>query len=262
MSHDVFDTLLPIYAVGALDGNDLAQLEAHLAGGCDRCEAALRESHEALAQLALAGAGATSPAVPPEVKAALLRRIGEAPARRRAPERRRWLPWVATAAAMVVSAMLTGGFVASRYEARLGQMARETTRVREEVRRHEETLLAQLELYRRVVELLGDPATRVVELRGSGPNAEASGRVVWHERAGGLLIVTKLPPLPAGKAYEAWTLGGPAPRPAGVFTVDASGQGSRKLEPAEGGPAKAFAVTIEPEGGVSEPTGPIVLASR
>jgi anti-sigma-K factor RskA len=158
--------------------------------------------------------------------------------------------------------MLTGGFVASRYEARLGQMARETTRVRDEVRRHEETLLAQLELYRRVVELLGDPATRVVELRGSGPNAEAGGRVVWHERAGGLLIVTKLPPLPAGKAYEAWTLGGPSPRPAGVFTVDASGQGSRKLEPAEGVPAKGFAVSIEPEGGAPEPTGPIVLASR
>jgi len=263
MSHDVFDTLLAVYAVGALDGDDLAQLEAHLAGGCDRCEAALRQSHEALAQLAPAGAGAASPTVPPEVKAELLRRIAEAPARHRAPERRRWLPWVAaTAAAMVVSAMLTGGFVASRYEARLGQMARETTRVRDEVRRHEETLPAQLELYRRVVELLGDPATRVVELRGSGPNAEAGGRVVWHERAGGLLIVTKLPPLPAGKAYEAWTLGGPAPRPAGVFTVDASGQGSRKLEPAEGMPAKGFAVSIEPEGGAPEPTGPIVLASR
>jgi anti-sigma-K factor RskA len=262
MSHEVFDTLVAIYAVGALDGNDLVQFEAHLAGGCDQCEAALRESHEALAQVAPAGPRATSPAVPSEVKAELLRRIGEAPARR-ASERRRWLPWVAaTAAAMVVSAMLTGGFVASRYEARLGQMARETTRVRDEIRLREATLLEQLEMYRRVVELLGDPATRVVELRGSGPNAEASGRVVWHERAGGHLIVTKLPPLPAGKAYEAWMLGGPAPRPAGVFTVDASGQGSRKLEPTEGVPAKAFAVTVEPEGGVPEPTGPIVLASR
>ena len=86
--------------------------------------------------------------------------------------------------------------------------------------------------------------------------------IVAVERAGGHLIVTKLPPLPAGKAYEAWMLGGPAPRPAGVFTVDASGQGSRKLEPTEGVPAKAFAVTVEPEGGVPEPTGPIVLASR
>ena len=172
------------------------------------------------------------------------------------------MPWAAaTAAAMVISAMLTGGFVASRYEAKLGQMAREVARIRDEIRRREATQLAQLEMYRRVVELLGDPATRVVELRGT-PNAEASGRVVWHERAGGHLIVTKLPPLPAGKAYEAWTLGGPAPRPAGVFTVDASGQGSRKLEPTGGVAAKAFAVTVEPEGGVPEPTGPIVLASR
>jgi anti-sigma factor RsiW len=182
MSHDVFDTLLAVYAVGALDGDDLAQLEAHLAGGCDRCEAALRQSHEALAQLAPAGAGAASPTVPPEVKAELLRRIAEAPARRRAPERRRWLPWVAaTAAAMVVSAMLTGGFVASRYEARLGQMARETTRVRDEVRRHEETLLAAGAVSPRG----GAPrrsATRVVELRGSDrtrrPAAVSSGTSV------------------------------------------------------------------------------------
>src|SRR5258705_8531657 len=69
MSHDVFDTLVAVYALGALDGNDLVQLEAHLAGGCERCEAALRESHEALARLASPGPGATSPAVPPEVKA-------------------------------------------------------------------------------------------------------------------------------------------------------------------------------------------------
>jgi len=258
MSHEPFDTLVASYALGALDGDDLVQLEAHLAGGCDRCQTALRESHEAWAQVVLA----EPPGIPPaHVKDAVLRRIAGGPAR--APERRSWVPWAAaTAAAMVISAMLTGGFVASRYEAKLGQMAREVTRIRDEIRRREATQLAQLEMYRAVVELLGDPATRVVELRGTGPNAEASGRVVWHERAGGHLIVTKLPPLPAGKAYEAWTLGGPAPRPAGVFTVDASGQGSRKLEPAEGVPAKAFAVTIEPEGGVSEPTGPIVLASR
>ena len=66
-------------------------------------------------------------------------------------------------------------------------MARETTRVRDEVRRHDrDAARRSSELYRRVVELLGDPATRVVELRGAGPNAEAGGRVVWHERAGGL----------------------------------------------------------------------------
>ena len=47
-----------------------------------------------------------------------------------------------------------------------------------------------------------------------------------------------------------------------MFTVDASGQGRRKLEPTGDAPAKGFAVSIEPEAGVAEPTGPIVLATR
>jgi anti-sigma-K factor RskA len=258
MNHDLFDTLAAVYAVGALDGNDLAQFESHLAGGCDRCRTTVRESHEALARMAQAEPRVIPPA---DVKDALLRRVNGTAARRR--ESRSWLPWAAvTAAAMAASAMLTGGFVASRYEGRMGEMAREVSRIRDEARRRDATLTAQIGEYRQALALLGKPATQVVELRGSGPGAEASGRVVWHQHTGGYLVVDKLPPLPPGKAYEAWTLGGPAPRPAGAFTVDASGQGRRKLEPAGDIPTKGFAVSIEPEGGATEPTGPIVLASR
>jgi anti-sigma-K factor RskA len=258
MNHDPFDTLAAVYAVGALDGDDLLQFEAHLAGGCGRCRTTLQESHEALARVAQAEVRAIPPA---EVKDALLRRLNGTAARR--AERRSWVPWAAaTAAAMVVSSMLTGGFVASRYEGKIGEMAREVSRIRDEARRRDTTLTAQILEYRHALALLGKPATQVVEMRGSGQAAEATGRVVWHDHSGGYLVVDKLPPLPPGKAYEAWTLGGPAPRPAGVFTVDASGQGRRKLEPTGNVPAKGFAVSIEPEGGVTEPTGPIVLASR
>jgi anti-sigma-K factor RskA len=259
VSHEAFDTLVAVYAVGALDGDDLRAFEAHLAAGCDRCHAALRESDETLARVALAGPREIPPA---DVKATLLRRIGDGPARR-VSERQRWLPWVAaTAAAVVIGAMLTGGFVASRYEAKLGHMARELAREREEMVRKEATLRAELATYRSPVELLRDPATRVVELHGAGPSTGATGRVVWHQRAGGHLVVANLPPTPAGQAYEVWMLGGAAPRPAGVFTVDAAGQASHRLEAAAGEPIKAFAVTVEPQGGVPAPTGPVVLASR
>ncbi|RPH83007.1 MAG: hypothetical protein EHM88_08005, partial [Candidatus Rokuibacteriota bacterium] len=51
---------------------------------------------------------------------------------RRPARRAGWVPWAAaTAAVAVISAMLTGGMVASRYEARMGQMARETAAVRQ-----------------------------------------------------------------------------------------------------------------------------------
>jgi anti-sigma-K factor RskA len=260
-THETFDELAAVYAVGALDGEDLVRFEAHLAEGCARCALILLDSREALARVALAD----PPAVPPPgVKAALLERlrVEAPPAARRAPARAGWVPWAAaTAAVAVVAAMLTGGMVASRYEARLGQMARETAAVRERLLRSEAALREQVAVYRDAVELLRDPATRVVELRGAGPSPEATGRLVWHETAGGQLFVANLPPAPAGQAYELWTLGGAAPRPAGVFKVDASGRAIHKVEPVPGEVPK-FAVTLEPEAGVPAPTGPIVLASR
>jgi anti-sigma-K factor RskA len=260
-SHETFDDLAAVYAVGALDGDDLRRFEAHMAEGCERCALTLRESHEALARAALAG----TPAIPPPaVKVALLRRVAAADRRPVPPARSRasWVPWAAaTAAVAVITALLTGGLVASRYEARLGQMARETAAVRERLQRDEAALRQQVALYRGVVELLRDPATRVVDLQGAGPSPEASGRVIWHEQTGGQLFVTNLPPAPPGKAYELWTLGGPAPQPAGLFQVDAAGRATHRVEPAAG-PAPKFAVSLEPEAGVPAPTGPIVLASR
>jgi len=184
------------------------------------------------------------------------------PAARRPASRASWVPWAAaTAAVAVISAMLTGGMVASRYEARFGQMARETAAVRERVRHGETALREQLATYRSAIELLRDPATRVVELRGTGASPEARGRLIWHDTAGGQLVAADLPPSPAGQAYALWLLGGPAPRPGGVFQVDASGRALHRVE-AAGGPAVRFTVTLEPETGVPAPTGPTVLASR
>jgi len=84
--------------------------------------------------------------------------------------------------------------------------------------------------------------------------------MIWHPAAGGQLVVANLPPAPPGKAYELWTIGEGAPRPAGVFRADALGRATHRVEPVEGG-VRVFAVTLEPERGVPAPTGPTVLAS-
>ena len=164
------------------------------------------------------------------------------------------LPWiVGTAAAAIVAAALTGAFVAGRYEGALGQMARELAATRQRLQR-------EVALYRNAADLLRDPTTQVVTLRGLGPSAGATGRMIWHPAAGGQLVVANLPLAPPGKAYELWTIGEGAPRPAGVFRVDALGRATHRAEPVEGG-VRVFAVTLEPERGVPAPTGPTVLAS-
>jgi len=251
--HETYETLAAVYAVGALDGDDLARFEAHLAEGCDRCETIVRESREALVRMALAA----TPSVPPaDVKAALQARIDAAMRPAARASRRGWLTWAAATAAIVALAvMLASGVVASRYEAQLGRIARDTAKERERLQRAEAALQAQVA----ALELLRDPETRVIELRSASSNAMA--RVIWNDKAGGHLLVANLAPAPEGKAYEVWALGGAAPRPAGLFQVDPDGRAAQKVE-AGGEPAKGFAVTLEPAQGVPAPTGPIVLASK
>ena len=258
MSHEPYESQAAVYALGALDGEERSEFEEHLAGGCAACAAAVREHVEALAD----AVRTAPPMIPPaHVKTDLMRRVAAGSGSRSAPRRRRLLRWtVASAAAVVGVSAFVGGFVASRYEARIGAMARETARVRADLHRQEAELRDRLAVSQGVIDLLRDPAAKVVALRGAGSTAQAWGRLVWHEANGGYLLVANVPSAPAGKVYELWTIGGGQPRPAGVFTVDASGRATHPVAPTPA-PVDVFAVTLEPAGGVPAPTGPVVLAS-
>jgi hypothetical protein len=112
-----------------------------------------------------------------------------------------------------------------------------------------------------LVDVLSAPDTVSVKLAGVPQPEMASGIVRYNPRKGVVLYTAVLPPLPAGKIYQMWlvpTAG--APISAGVFAPGA--HGARQLWTAEvplNLEVKAFAVTIEPAGGVPQPTGPKVL---
>jgi anti-sigma-K factor RskA len=253
VSHEPFDALVPVYALGALDGADLAQFEAHLPT-CAACQASVRDAEDTLARAALSAPPLAPPATARE---ALVRRIAE---RRRGWDRG-WLRWAATTAvAAAATAAFAAGWVAVRYEALLGQTARETAAVRERLMRDEAALRYQVTFYQDAIEVLRDPTTRIVDLHGRDAGSAAAGRMIWNERAGGRMFVTGLPPAPAGKTYELWTNAGAAAKPAGVFSVDAQGGALHRVPPDRG--TTAFEVTLEPEGGAPVPTGPIVLTSK
>jgi anti-sigma-K factor RskA len=88
--------------------------------------------------------------------------------------------------------------------------------------------------------------------------------MMWHATAGGVFVATGLPAPPAGKAYQLWAIaGGNAPVSAGVFTVDASGTGSLAVRPLPGvSTVSAFAVTLEPAGGLPAPSGAMYLLGK
>jgi anti-sigma-K factor RskA len=258
MTHEPFEDQAAAYALGALDGEERTAFEAHLAAGCPHCERVLRESREALAAVARS---LPPEAPPPAVREALRRRLAVEGSRVRTPRvPGGWRPWAAVAAAAGVAATLAGLWVAGRYERRLESLAREVEGVRSELLAARRALGEAGDAARALADLLRDPATRVVVLRGAGPAASAQGRVVWHERAGGYLLATNLPPPGPGRTYELWVLSGGMPRPAGTFEVGPSGEATVGVAPA--GSVDAFAVTVEPAGGVPAPTGPVVLASR
>lgn len=249
-AHEPFAELAPAYALGALDGDDLARFQAHLARGCGECERALAEYREALA-----GAAADLREAPPgRVKEALVARVaprraagGPAPGLRAAL---RWVGSLAVAAALVAALVAT--YVSGRYEARLGEMAREVAALHQEIAHQ-----------RQALSLLRDPATRVVSLAGQAPSPQAQGRMIWNDREGGVFVAADLPRVPPGKAYELWVIAGARPIPAGLFKVDTAGNGSARVAPLVGAPPVVqFAVTLEPEEGVPAPTGPLYLASK
>jgi anti-sigma-K factor RskA len=246
--HELFRELASAYALGALDGDDLARFRAHLEG-CAECERLLVEYREAL----VLSAADLRDAPPLGVKRILMERVGRRRGQRgtaRFWPGLRWAASVAIAAGLLASVISV--FVSARYEMRIGRMAREVAALREQVARERQALV-----------LLRDPATRVIPLAGLEPSPKAQGRMIWNEHEGGVFVAANLPPAPPGKAYELWAIAGGKPAPAAVFAVNAEGAGGARVTPLAGGrKVEQFAVTLEPAGGVPAPTGPMYLASK
>ena len=92
------------------------------------------------------------------------------------------------------------------------------------------------------------------EVAGGG-----TATLVWSgELATAALIADDLPELPADKVYELWYINDSGARPAGIFTVDASGTVEQVLE-GDMQSGDMVGVTVEPAGGSEVPTtDPIV----
>lgn len=113
-------------------------------------------------------------------------------------------------------------------------------------------------------ELLAAPEAHTATLAGTKMAARARARLTFDERTGrAMLMAADLPPAPAGKAYQLWFIAeGKPPMPGSVFQTDASGHAEmHDIVPPEGRRAAVYAVTLEPAGGVSVPTGEMYLKS-
>ena len=243
MSREELGELAAAYALGSLEAADRARFEALLRTGDPDAVAALRDFEDTLA-----GRAAAAPETPPPA--------ARAPARARPlprPPGAMWPVVLSGAMAAGLAAIVAGWSVSSTYEKRLDALARDA-----------DQLQAELRSQQAFVTILRDPASQVVALGALPPAPDARARVVWHEKAGGLFVATGLPAPPAGKAYQLWAIAGSnAPVSAGVFSVDASGVASLSVRPLPGvTTVSAFAVTLEPAGGLPAPSGEMYLLGK
>jgi anti-sigma-K factor RskA len=232
-----------LYVLGVLEEPERSEIRAHLARGCQSCLAGVRSARELLTLM-----GTTAPPAQPPAR---LRRRVLATVAGEAPPRSIWAPaWAAVAAAALIAVI----FLNTRAQHAAVELARaraqSTRQTQELVRLHAALAIVRAPEARQVV-------------FGQGAPQPPRGRIFVDPSRGVLLLASNLPPAPAGKTYEMWIISkGGKPAPAGLFQ---SGQDATALwvepGPVDLAATAAVAVTLEPAGGVPQPTSQPVIAA-
>ena len=259
MVHEDYKEMLAAAALGSLSEAESRQLEEHLRS-CSDCQTEHDQWQETAAWLALAA----EPQEPSkEFRTELLLKIRndakptgtnvvQMPKRVWSNAQR----WTAIAATITIVGLSVALFVlwrknvADRHElVRLSQQVEQANR--------------QLASQREAAAIVTSPGTRMMELAGTemAPSAHAMLAVDRNGRA--VLMARNLPAAPPGKAYQLWFIAGGAKMPGKLFVPSASGDGMLSDQvPASARGSAVFAITLEPEQGVTSPTGQIYLVSR
>lgn len=246
MAHDDYKELIPMHALSALDAGEERALNEHLAE-CAECRRDLAEWEATAASLALSA----KPMEPsPQVREKLLTQIRseKSASDNRAsnvvpfgrPNRNLWssLGSLGSIAAIILFGALLVSVVALWRQNR------------------------QLKLENQFYELLAAPDSRITELIGSTEAAGATAKLAYDPNGNVILVADGLPRPPAGKEYQIWYFVEHKPLPGKSFAPDPNGKVTMKDEmpfAARQRPSLEFAVTLEPAGGVSIPTGGIYL---
>jgi len=266
MSHEKLSELCSIYALGALDGEELREFEAHLKTGCPLCGQQIQEFAELIASIPEALPNVRPS---PDSRERLLERLDrEFPNRGvvefklaakglpGSPGRRRgWLPWAcAVAAGLALVVSLT------RVSSLNRGLAEQQERLNQQLEQLK-TLQRLLSNEKEVTQFITRPGVKVTPLAGTDKSPQAAGQILWNaQEKKALFYASRLPSPPEGKTYQLWIIANDKPFNAGIFSVDPQGNGFLKVPLlAEADKAQKFAVTLEPAGGVPQPTGDMHL---
>lgn len=246
MVHDDYKEMIPARALLALDAADARALNDHLEN-CSECRKDLETWEATAAALSLAA----DPMEPsPKVRERILDEIRSDHSTSqvipfRSTSRNIWTSFgsLGAIAAVILFAALIVGLIV---------LWRQNRDARVELARSKEFL-----------QLVTTPGAKVAELKSTDAGAGATAKLVYDPSGRAILLADRLPDVPRGKAYQLWFIvGNKPPLPGKTFVPDKTGKGVMKDQvPQPALDSAVFAITLEPAGGASAPTGAIYLRS-
>jgi anti-sigma-K factor RskA len=246
---------LDLYALGALDGEDKQTLEAHL-HACPYCQQQLAAARQRTALMGLAA----PPAAPrAQVKSALMDKVRTekqagtrsgvtqtTPSRTR---KKRWGLRFSFGFGLATALLAFATYELAKQDLDRGKQLQQL-----------QALLSQdAAALQAMGQITGAPDSMQITLlqQPNGPPGQA--HVLYNARLGLGVYSGQIAPAPSGKSYQLWLVP-PSGAPVDAGLVEANQQnGAVVVRLTPGLAPKAFAVTLEPQGGRPQPTGPMVL---
>lgn len=276
-THDQLAALASAYALGALDPEERRSFERH-AAECETCTAEARAFSGVVAALATSVPQVTPPPqirdrvvaavtgsiTMPSVGTSTVLRAPAGTRTSRATRYRSRLEWLPYAALVAVTVGLGGYSLSLR--ARVSelevQLADASSRTLLATRATADAQRIALRT-QSTVDVLTAPDVARIDLAGQPTAPSARARAMWSRERGMVFTASNLPPLAPGRVYQVWVVTAEARISAGLIMPDDAGNTTSVFATPPDIPTPvAVAVTLEPAGGVPQPTGAFYLLGK
>ncbi len=199
--HERFEELIPIYTLGALDGQDLREVKEHLKTGCRACEGLLREQEQITSLIPYS---VMTPSPSPRVKDRLFKKIKSS---QEVGERtnvsnfwERFQPmWLrlggAVALALLILFLVTNLSLRNKLKNQQLEISRLQNQATQQIENIESlkaslasreaemtNLNEQIGSQTEIAQFLENPDVVVINLVGPQPDLKARGRMLWDTK--------------------------------------------------------------------------------
>ena len=239
------------YALGVLEGEERAEMEAHLARHCPHCTPGIEKARWVVAQLAQMSPEAQ---LPPSLKGKILdaaKASGSVTEIKAPPIRSAFPVWAWAAAAAL--ALLTGYSIRQ-----MGTQSTQLTALRQQMKTamlQNKALQDQVEVSRQIALVMMSPDSMPLKLMPKDKNMPMV-HAYLHPHMGVAITADEMPAMSAGRTLQLWFVPKSGkPMSIAIFHPDAQGQ-IAVIAPANmpRNEIAALAVTEEPAGGSPQPT--------